>query len=187
MATGASAQTSNFEGFSGAVKLNNVTTLLKIQDAEDSLSTGEQSLGGSVQAAFGFAVSPRAVISVGAEFGLGKNTALDSRSVGDNLKFETKDQLSVYLEPGWLISDTTLAYGKLSHEEAKFVQTAEGSKTTISRKGTGFGFGIRTMMGKASFLQVEVKQIGYGTYDAGKDESIKPKSTVGSIGVGFRF
>jgi hypothetical protein len=187
MATGASAQISNFEGLSGAVKLNSVATLLGLTGEEGSFPTGEQSLGGSVQLAFGFVASPSTVISVGAEFGLGKAKGADFKGIDIDTQIDTKEQLSLYVEPGWLINDTTLAYGKLSHEAAKFVRSADGSKVTKSSKGTGFGFGIRTMLNKASFLQVEVKQADYSSVDFVERRLKKPKATVGSIGVGIRF
>ncbi len=54
-------------------------------------------------------------------------------------------------------------------------------------KGTGFGFGVRTMLDKTSFIQVEVRQVGYKSVDLVDGPSMKPKATIGSIGFGMKF
>ncbi len=74
--SGASAQTAHFTGFSGALNLSTVAMSNKLSDGEtvfDDLS--HQSWNGSVQAAYGFAVSPNAVVSVGGGYGLGNSKA----------------------------------------------------------------------------------------------------------------
>lgn len=101
-----------------------------------------------------------------------------------NLKI--KNHLSLYVEPGLLVSDKTLAYGKLSYDSAKAVVTEEREESK-SIKGTGFGFGIRTMIDKTSFVQVEVKQIGFRSIDVLDGTSAKAKASIGTIGFGMKF
>lgn len=186
----AGAQTANFEGFSGALNLNTVSTNTKIAGDGGSAfdGIGQQSFNGSAQVAYGFVTSPTTVVSVGGTYALG-NSKGGSISFGDgNAEIRVKNAYSLYVEPGFLLNDKTLAYGKLSYDGAKgavaFTGETEESK---SIKGTGFGAGIRTMLDKTSFIQVEFKQVGYGSVDINNAGSFKAKATVGTIGFGMKL
>ncbi len=186
-ASGAFAQTSNFEGFSGALNLNSASTNIKLASDGDTFDgVGQQSWNGSVRAAYGFALSPTTVVSIGATYGLGKLKAGSINFGDDGLNLKIKNHLSLYVEPGLLVSDKTLAYGKLSYDSAKAVVTGEDEESK-SIKGPGFGFGIRTMIDKTSFVQVEVKQIGFRSVDLQDGTSAKAKASIGTIGFGMKF
>lgn len=186
----AGAQTANFEGFSGALNLNTVSTNTKITadggTAFDGI--GQQSWNGSVQVAYGFALSPSSVVSVGGTYALG-NSKGGSIGMGDgSAEIKVKNAYSVYVEPGFLLNDKTLAYGKLSYQAAKGALAVTGeSEESKSIKGTGVGVGVRTMLDKTSFIQVEFNQVGYGSVDIANAGSLKPKATVGTIGFGMKF
>lgn len=185
-----SAQTFNFEGFSGALNLNTVSTSTKISGDGGSAfdGIGQQSWNGSVQAAYGFVTSPSTVLTVGATYALG-NAKGGTLEFGDgSAQIRVKNAYSVYVEPGFLLNDKTLAYGKLSYEGAKGSLAVTGeSEESKSIKGTGIGAGIRTMLDKTSFIQVEFKQVGYGSVDIANAGSLKAKATVGTIGFGMKF
>lgn len=187
VATGASAQVSNFGGFSAALNLNAVSVNTKLQ-AQDAMfdGVGQQSWNGAVQAAYGFVSGASTVVSVGATYGLGKSKAGEFDLDGDGANLKTKSQLSVYVEPGFLLSNSTLVYGKLSYEKAKAVGAAAGEESSESIKGSGFGFGLRTMVDKTSFVQVEVRQISYRSVDV-FDGTAKPKAIIGTVGFGMKF
>ena len=182
IATSASAQVSNFAGFSAGLNLNSVSTNteLTINGVGSFDGIGQQSWNGAVQGAYGFVASPSTVISVGATYGLGDSKAGSISGIA-NLKI--KNQLSVYVEPGFLVNNSTLVYGKLSYEKAKI---GENSDTT-SVNGTGFGIGVRTLIAKATYLQVEFKQIGYGRENIADFGSFESKATVGTVGIGMKF
>lgn len=190
IATSASAQVSNFAGFSAGVNLNSVSPNTKITvDTVSVDGVGQQSWNGAVQGAYGFVTSPSTVISIGATYGLGKSKggSIAIAGVGGGA-FEAKNQLSVYVEPGFLINDKTLVYGKLSYEKAKVEANGEGGQASKSINGTGFGFGARTMIDKTTYLQVEFKQIGYGSARLDGDTAdFKTKATVGTVGIGMNF
>jgi opacity protein-like surface antigen len=52
--------------------------------------------------------------------------------------------------------------------------------------GFGYGAGIRTMLDKTTFIQVEVVQTKYGS-KSDEGVSFQPAATVGSIGFGMKF
>lgn len=187
----AGAQTANFEGFTGALNLNTVSTTTKITaDIATFDGIGQQSFNGSAQLAYGFVTSPSTVVTVGGTYALGSNKA-GSFSIDDpefgTLNIKTKNAYSLYVEPGFLLSDKTLAYGKLSYEGAKGELTFSESGDSKSIKGTGFGIGVRTMLDKTTFIQVEFKQVGYSSVAIGGGASFKPKATMGTIGFGMKF
>lgn len=184
----AGAQTANFEGLSGALNLNRFSSATKLTEEVSFVNYGGQSWNGSVQAAYGFAVGTSSVVSVGATHVFGRIEGGSEDFGGGATKFGARNAYSLYIEPGFLVNEKTLAYGKFSYEAAKggavVFDSPEYSK---SIKGTGFGLGVRSMLDKKMFIQVELKQIDFRTIDIGDGFTYKPKSTVGSVGFGIKF
>ena len=181
LATAASAQVSNFEGFSGGLNLN---TVAASHQFGTSKFKGESWIG-AIQGAYGFVISPSTVVSIGGSYGLSDSNA----GVASLTNLSLQNQLSVYVEPGYLVGDKTLVYGKLTYEKANLEATEVGvDDAKVSLNGTGIGFGVRTMIAQATYLQVELKKIGYGKGRfAGDPIDFKTKSTVGTIGIGMKF
>jgi opacity protein-like surface antigen len=52
--------------------------------------------------------------------------------------------------------------------------------------GIGYGAGISVMLNKNIFAKAEVQQVSYNswTYD---DDTMKPSTTIGTIGIGYKF
>lgn len=190
-ATSVFAQASNFGGFSAGLNLNTVSTNVKATyDGAGSFDgIGQQSWNGSVQAAYGFVTSPSTVVSVGASYGLGNSKAGTLKvDGGSTYEVKTKNQLSVYVEPGFLFSNSTLVYGKLGYERVKGISSVDGDESGSDKlKGSSFGFGLRTMLDKTSYVQVEVRQLGYSSVTVQDVGSYKVKATVGTAGFGYRF
>lgn len=189
IATSASAQGSNFAGFSAGLNLNSVSTNTKISQGDSTLDgLGQQSWNGSLQGAYGFVTSPSTVVSVGATYGLGSSKASESSRTGFKTATKANNQLSVYVEPGFLASVNTLVYAKLSYEKAEIEISGDVLNSSQSMNGKSFGFGVRTMIDKTTYLQVEAKQIEFGSYRFDGDTAdFKTKATVGTVGIGMRF
>ncbi len=192
--TSAFAQVSNFTGPSAGVNMSAVSTTTKLSpDAQIALDgIGQQSFGTSLQAAYGFPLSNDTVVSVGGTYALTKDKAGNFEiDTGTQVQFKVKNQMSLYVEPGYLVSNTTLAYGKVSYESAKLAGESNVADANGSQKvnGFGLGFGIRTMLDKNLSLQAEVKQVKYGTENFSDDGTVKFKTsaTVGTIGLGYKF
>ena len=189
-ATGmASAQVSNFTGFSGAVNLSTVSSRTEV---ESQFQLAGDNWGGSVQAAYGLELSSSSVIGFGMNYSLGKSksgTAYDNKVATDTLNI--KNQYSFYLEPGSLLSDNTLLYGKISVEKGKFAVTSTPASNGFSKSisGTGYGAGLRHMLDKSKFVQVEFMKVAYKTTTPPADLTFKLKSstTLGTIGIGMKF
>ena len=101
-----------------------------------------------------------------------------------------KNQYSLYLEPGSLVSDDTLLYGKISIERGKASVTSSIAANTESKSisGTGYGVGMRHMLDKSKFVQVEFMKVGYKSVRfPGETTDIKFSTTLGTIGMGMKF
>lgn len=186
----ASAQMSNFTGFSGAVNLSAASTQTKIDTDYDGL--GGQNWVGSFQGAYGIEMSNSSVLGMGLTYAAGKSKS--GSLVGDDGNTYTgslKNQYSLYLEPGTLLSENTLFYGKISYEKAKLalLDSSDGSDVASkSVKGTGYGVGLRHMLDKTKFVQLEFKKVSYNsTLAADETTTLKSSATLGTIGIGMKF
>jgi opacity protein-like surface antigen len=185
--TSAVAQVSNFTGYSAGVNLDHTAVTSRLSDStSESDALGQHSLGLSLQGAYGIALSPTTVLGVGATYSLTEAKAGYLKGTSGSLTLKAKNATSIYFEPGLLVNEKTLAYGKLSYETVKMSEdgTYSGDK---SINGVGYGFGLRTMLDKAWSLQAEVKHVVYGSEKFDSTTDFKTKATIGSIGVGYKF
>ena len=184
----ACAQTTQFEGYSAAFSLNRFSSSTSLTSEDGRLNYGGQSWNGSIQAAYGFALKANSVLSIGGTFTFGNvEGGGENFGIGES-RYRAKNAYSIYVEPGFVLNEKTLAYAKLSSETAKGSAEVFGNPEYSKRiQGTGFGFGLRTMLDQNKFVQVEVKDINYGSADVGDGYTYKPKSVVGSIGLGMKF
>ena len=184
----ASAQVSNFTGFSGAVNLSASSSNTKVGSF---FSVGGDGWISSFQGAYGIEMSNSSVLGFGLTYAAGKsksgNTTDDDDSTND---ISIKNQYSLYLEPGSLLSDNTLLYGKISMERGKFsaVSSNPANSNSKSMSGTGYGVGMRHMLDKSKFVQVELMKVGYKSFRFdGETTDLKSSTTLGTIGIGMKF
>lgn len=181
------AQLRNLDGFSLGVSLNAVNASNEFNANNTAFQNGDVSQTGNIQAAYGFAAGEKFMLGVGLTYGPGdiKGGAATTGGVGYELK--GKDLYSLYFEPGFLVTNSTLAYAKLSYQGMKGeTKLTTGQTFNESFTGMGYGAGIRTMLSSKLYLQAEFEQIGYGEKSFSGVTS-KPTATVGSLGLGYRF
>jgi opacity protein-like surface antigen len=184
------AQAQNFGGFSlGAnVDMNATHTETTISGTFIN-GVGQQTWGGSVQAAYAFVASEPLLVSLGATYSLADIDALKLSSPSGTALLKLKNAHSVYVEPGFAVSDKTLAYAKLSYE-AGTLHGESSSAAAVSKDvhGAGFGIGLRTMVSKNLYLQAEARRVNYDSARFEGDTSdFKTSLTVGTVGLGYRF
>ena len=96
--------------------------------------------------------------------------------------------MSFYVEPGFMLSEKNLGYAKVSYNRASVKAQGGATSTTQDITGSGFGFGIRTLLSKNLFLQVEVDRIQFGSARfSGETVDFKSSATMGSLGIGYKF
>ena len=186
--TSAFAQVSNFTGYSAGVNLDHTAVTTKLSAGSATIDgLGQQSVGATVYGAYGVAVDSNTVINIGATYGLTNAKGGSTDDGTGPLTAKAKNQYSLYVEPGMLLNDKTLAYGKISYNSAKMELDAQGDVGSKSVNGLGYGLGIRTMLDKNMSLNVEIKRVNYGTETVLTDVDFKTTATVGSIGIGYKF
>ena len=177
----ANAQSSNFEGASVALNYNKAT-LLGLSDVAEGFALGESSNNASIQGAYSFALSEKALLSVGATYALGD---LKAGSISSTLETKAKNLYTVYVEPAYVIG-TTAIYGKVAYIGTKGVITASSVDYSSNFTGTGYGFGVRTMLDKKMYLQVELMNVKFNTKTL-DSLAITPGGTIGTVGIGYKF
>jgi len=183
------AQAKNFEGFSVALNAHVIapTTEASLLGATIN-GFGQQSAVGSIQGAYSFIASDSVVLALGASYNLTDFDAGTVRDATSSATLKIQNSGSIYFEPGFLTSERTLAYLKISYEKGTVKEEANGTSLTKDVTGNSFGFGIRTLLSKNLFLQAEAKRV---QFDSARFEGdivdFKTSATVGTIGIGYKF
>ena len=183
------AQAKNFEGLSVGGNLNLISTSTEIPYRGYRLNgLGQEATIAGLQAAYSFAFSDVFLLSVGGTYNLGDvnaGTVTDNGSTGTLM---LQNGMSLYVEPGFMLSEKNLGYAKVSYNRGSIKAQGEETSRTQDITGSGFGFGIRTLLSKNLFLQVEVDRIQFGSARfSGSTDDFKSSATMGSLGIGYKF
>lgn len=189
LAPQAFAQSGAFEGGSVGYNVNLHSSTTELTVGADKLNgMGSTELGGTLQAAYGWAMGATGIISVGATYSLNDINSGEFVSTTSTLKLKRRDAYSIYLEPGFKVSNGTLAYAKLGYENASALLDTQGVIVSNTIDGFSGGFGLRTMFDANLYMQAEVKQVFYNTSRfSGATADFKASGTSGSIGIGYQF
>ncbi len=177
---------SGFTGFSIGANANASTSSTEVSNVNGSVDLGKSSQNVSLQAAYGVDLGNNYVLGLGATYALGDLKSGSASTGGFNANLKGKDAYSIYLEPGYAISNSTLVYGKLAYLNMKGEVEGTGYRGSKNFSGVGYGIGVRHKLNKNLFLQGEIAQSEYS------DESIsgttyKPSATTGTVGIGYQF
>ena len=180
------AQANNFTGLSVGANVNLATTSTEFRGGGFSSKLGDTSQNASLQAAYGLALGNSGVLGFGGTYGLGDLKAGTVSGGGLSMDMKAKDMYSIYVEPGYAVNNSTLAYAKIAYLGMKGEASSGGATASESFNGVGYGAGIRTMLNKNLFLQVEFMQADYSekTFSG---VSYKPSASTGTIGIGYKF
>jgi hypothetical protein len=183
----AGAQNRGFEGFSLGLNVNSATTSTDFTASGVPVKFGETSPNTSFQAAFGLPAIGNFNFGFGMTYALSELKAGSSTVGGTNYELKEKDAYSIYIEPGFSIADSTIVYGKLAHLGMRGeTRLSTGSTQGDDFFGLGYGIGVRGLMTKNLYLQAEVLQNNYNERTS-SGLTIKPSSTMGTIGIGYKF
>lgn len=177
--------------------------------------SGEHETVGALGLNFGFSMAPRWVLQVGAKADLMDTSVhgrLEESRVGTSSttlfeRLEESSHYSVFLQPGYLVHAGTLVYAKLSYHQMKLDGNVGARVTDIGGvggasfsagstfKGFGIGFGVQTLLTKNVYAFAEMNHVRYGSEVLALVQSnvgastwtAEPRTTSGSIGIGWRF
>ena len=181
------AQGLKFDGFSLGVNLNFPSTSVEYQLGGVKQSKSNNTNDAAVQLAYSFRAQDTYVFGVGATYSPGDIKGGTVNYNSTDYDWIGKDNYSLYVEPGVLVSPKTLAYGKLSFQGASGeLKSSAGTSSRDDYTGYGFGLGVRTLLNANVYVQAEIMQVNYNEKSS-LGLSAKPSSTLGNIGLGYQF
>ena len=185
------AQNKNFTGFSAGVNANFADNKAEFSGAGLVGKSNQSDQNASLEGQYGFGISDKFVVGLGLTYGIGElKSGSFSPSAGVSISSKLKDVYSISIEPGYVVSASTLAYAKVSFVNAKFVATQTGGgggSASGNLTGTGFGIGFRTMLTPKLYLQGEYVQTSFDKKNVGTGVDVKADMGTASIGVGYNF
>jgi len=188
------AQTSQFEGFSAGLSIGAVGNNTKASDNEGySFTLGEDKIIPGIDLSYTTAIDSKMLIGVGFTYDLAKSKSGQISGGDSDISLEGKSHYSVYVQPQYLLNNSTSIFGKLGYHQmkGKITGTFESNFTTEKYSGFGYGVGIKTFIDKNLFVQVEGQIIDFKQksfdYGDGYTVSYKPKSTAGIVTLGYKF
>ncbi|MEQ1838645.1 MAG: outer membrane beta-barrel protein [Candidatus Nitrotoga sp.] len=123
-----------------------------------------------------------------------------NNNAGFSMATEIVDMRGLVGEVGWKLGASTVAYGKVSLNQArvevKVNDTVDGISGTLTQdfSGVGFGAGFRQSLASNMYLFGEWHHIvgsevniNMGLIEPGATHKIKPKLTTGLVGAGWTF
>ena len=208
------AQAKNFQGFSlalGASATSGKSELEgKLYSSEQTSASFDKSniipsvdLSNAIQSTDKFFIS----LGISRDF---KKTNLgqqyfDQSEDNTTLENKLKSHYAMYVQPSYLISNTSAIFGKISYNKAKIESAATGEfgtdTTEVQSKSThgyGYGLGIKTLINSNFYIQVEAERVNYKSKSFDPDSSsvpggfqadytLKPSTNSGKISVGYKF
>jgi opacity protein-like surface antigen len=156
-----------------------------------SVDMGKSGALGSVAAGWSWNPGGGFVLGVGAFANDGSSSAAQLSAGGATLGLKQKEGYGVSIEPGVEMGQSNVAYLKLSANWAKFEGAASLSglgsiSTSDTYTGFGYGAGVKHLMNNNMFVFAEWQQVDFQSKDV-SGVTIKPKNTLGLIGVGWQF
>jgi hypothetical protein len=165
------AQAKNFQGFSVAADIN-ITSSSVEHGTTASGSDGNV----DVQAQYAFALGEKFVL------GLGASAGLSNYKIAANAKM-TKTT-SVFVTPGYAVSNTLLVYGKLGTTNGTF-DIDSGPKVDMT--GTAYGIGVKSTLNKNLFGQAELVLNQFSDKVSSAGLNTKAQVTYITLGIGYQF
>jgi hypothetical protein len=164
VAANAQVSTKNFIGPSVEVGLVHQNTKLNERYEGDSYSDRDEDYGAKFSAQYGFQTAvPNIVIGVGASY-------IPTTTKVFYEEYKIKNAMAVYVEPTYVLSDSTAVFGKLSYNRASrniSLPVVDDYGVFYDKKdtllGIGIGAGVVHFVKKDVFLKAEIESVNYGS------------------------
>jgi opacity protein-like surface antigen len=212
-ATPALSQTKNFAGPSIAIgagysSYNPAGSLIEAnggaggEPATSKLETGKNDFKYLADLSYGFVANNNLVVSLGAtyDFNDSEATFLSGTDTVDtvSIKGKLKDHYSLYIQPTYLLNNSTGIFAKVSYNYAKNSIKLTENATSISfsenLEGWGYGVGAKTFLNDNLYLQFEGSLVKYDKQSksivGGLDTytiSAEPEVLSALISIGYKF
>jgi len=150
-------------------------------------------------AGYSFVTSALTRLGVGMNFDLNSTKVLKDPNkafLNGTNALTSKSAFSIYAEPGYLIHNDTLVYGKVGYSSFRLVDSNAALAITNQKyKGTDLGFGVKTKINDNWSLFTEFEKISYSSKSdsavngigSSPVSKITPTASSGSIGISYQF
>jgi hypothetical protein len=201
---------SNFKGLAISIngQLKSTTSKIAIENTDFTLdSFGKQNLIGNVSADYGFQLTNKITLLAGGSYDLGNTDifAYSGSLAGFKFKFKEKDHFSLFIAPGYQLSEKTIGYVKFAYhrstwsessnwgELAEAIHDYTGGALSPHQKdyskglhGYGIGFGLRSQIYNNIYSTLEVQRVNYDKATI-SPFTIDSDSTIASVGLTYKF
>lgn len=210
-ATPALSQTKNFAGPSIAIgagysSYNPEGLIEESAGSTSTLDTGKNAFKYLADLSYGFVANNNLVVSLGATYDFNDSEATfvsatepegeDTNTV--SIKGKLKDHYSLYVQPTYLLNNSTGIFAKVSYNYAKNSIKLTENATSVSfsenLEGWGYGVGAKTFLNDNLYLQFEGSLVKYDKQSKsiiGELEnytiSAKPEVLSALISIGYKF
>jgi opacity protein-like surface antigen len=209
-ATPALSQAKNFAGPSIAIgagysSYNPEGSLIEDNEGDpitSKLETGKNDFKYLADLSYGFVANNNLVVSLGAtyDFNDSEATFVSSTFAGDtvSIKGKLKDHYSLYIQPTYLLNNSTGIFAKVSYNYAKnsitLAENAASVAFSENLEGWGYGVGAKTFLNDNLYLQFEGSLVKYdkqsksivGDLDT-YTISAEPEVLSALISIGYKF
>lgn len=190
--SGAFAQAKNFEGFTAGVNVSSVGGSTKVNGTDEqnqpgSATAGQQSFVPGIELGYNFAASNSVILGFTATYDFTKTKFIDGSDVDSFVSTYGQNRYSLNFKPGYVVAPNVMLYATVGYNSMSMKSSSSGLPDISKRlSGIGYGAGISVMLNKNIFAKAEVQQVSYNswTYD---DDTMKPSTTIGTIGIGYKF
>lgn len=188
------AESSNFEGFEAGLSLGYVNADMVYTDSNsDRLDWDKNDAVVQLGAAYHWPINDDWLIGLGATYDLNDTNAGTQTYNNENIRAELQNHTSIYLQPTYVIDDTSAVFAKIGYHKARTKVTGPSTVWTddnVSVEGFGYGLGYKRLIQNNMFIQGEFLFVNYD------DESLisgplsyeyKQKARYAVITLGYRF
>ena len=168
-----------------------------------TLDTGKNDFKYLADLSYGFVANNNLVVSLGATYDFNDSeatlvTATDGEDSTVSIKGKLKDHYSLYVQPTYLLNNSTGIFAKVSYNYAKNSIKLTENDTSVSfsenLEGWGYGVGAKTFLNDNLYLQFEGSLVKYDKQSKSivgdlNDYTISAKPEVLSalISIGYKF
>jgi opacity protein-like surface antigen len=184
-ATGVFAQAKNIQGFTIGVNGSSVGSSTNINGSSASIDMGQQTFIPSAELGYYYGVAD-AVIGLTATYDFVNTKAGQATVNSDSINLVGKNHYSVNLKPGYAITPSTLIYATVGYNSIKGEITGGVLTGSANFSGVGYGVGVVQLVDRNVFLKAEIQQISYESKVV-SGVTYQPSSTVGTVGIGYKF
>lgn len=176
------AQAARLAGFHAGLQASFVSTSGEVHDGPFSGSVGDTDEIASLQLGRGWALGPQGWLGLALSWNMGY---LKAGSVGPTA-YKLRDTYALTFEPGYMVGDATLLYGRLAYLSWRAEAERAGLRESRDYRGFGYGVGMRVALDSQWFLQLDVMQATCNELPL-LGSPFEPVATSGSVGLGWRF